>query len=144
MKSGGSSDVTEGEVNELGQKCEQLDKERKQLAGDLDKKQRDYDLATRQCDSEVKNLAEKKKLLANRLAAIPEVSMTKDQKEKQKAADKKAEQAEKEYQAICDDAKKYEDEIARLHDEIMNIGGQKLKDKKEAATTAKAKVEKLS
>merc|ERR1719178_113400 len=70
--------------------------------------------------------------------------MTKEQKDKQKIADKKAEQAEKEHQDICDQAKKFEDAIAALHDEIMNIGGQKLKDKKEAATNAKAKVEKLS
>ena len=43
-------------------------------------------------------MAEKRKTLASRLAHMPEVTMTKDQKEKQKAADKKAEQAEKEYQ----------------------------------------------
>merc|ERR1719313_2005030 len=100
MRSGGASDVTEAEVNELGQKCEQIDRERKQLeealysceqlAGELDKRRRDGDLAARQCDSEVKSLAEKRKVLAARLAATPEVSMTKEQKEKQKAADKKA------------------------------------------------------
>merc|ERR1719235_2329066 len=75
---------------------------------------------------------------------MPEVTMTKDQKEKQKAAEKKAEKAEKEYQVICDQAKKFEDAILMLHEEIMNIGGQKLKDKKEAASNAKAKVDKLS
>merc|ERR1719460_2194289 len=154
MKSGGTSDVTEKDVNDLGQKCETLDKERKQLeealfsceqlAGDLDKQLHECKLNSHKCDSEVKFLADKKKTLASRLAAMPEVTMTKDQKEKQKAADKKAEQAEKEYQVICDQAKTYEDAIAMLHEEIMNIGGQKLKDKKEAAATGKAKVEKLS
>merc|ERR1719440_2287330 len=68
--------------------------------------------------------------------------MTKEQKQKQKVADQKADEAEQAYQVICDQAKVHEDEIAKLHDEIMNIGGQKLKDKKEMRDGAKATVEK--
>merc|ERR1719424_105983 len=151
MKSGGSSEVTEEMVAELGQKCEELDgsvrsaKERfvtaEQVIRDSERALKDADMRAKQLEVEVKSLADQKKALSERLAATPEVTLSKEEKEAQKAAEKIVEERRKELDSIVAIAKKHEDTIKELHEEIINAGGQNLQDKKGAEQAARKKVD---